>query len=713
MAAPVLGEDFLLEGQWVASGVVWLDWDDVDAASGFELMLRSADGWVLLSDGEPVGGVAAAFDGSSARVVGLPEGTAEYWFAVRARSVGGVSAWSHSTGVAVPEYAQAGPPGEVLFDPFTAPTRSGIDLERLREAVATITPGQADCSTVPALDVAGIAVVDPPAGLNDPDAELTVAEVARVAGGCLVVEHVALAGRTVAQVRGLLAGDDTVLAVGEPIRGLRPEHDGMGSDDDSAHYDDGGAPQWHLTPDVTALWAGWDSEVPVTVAVLDTGVDTGHPDLDDNVAAGSAGGCHIVDDNGHGTHVAGIVAAEHDPLATDPHVAGVAPDAKILPFRVLELDTCALTPAPMTPPVAVARAVNDGALVINMSISGTALLDTDDLQAGGIDIPSTDTYNLVLRAASMLGVVTIASAGNCGNDSDVFSGGETRKGWEWNDCSEHNAKRRPALYRDTIAVAAVNHGGMRRDSSTFNEHVDIAAPGGGIWSTGRCTFSGSPPHRVRQCDSIEDSGTSMAAPFVAGVVAHMLNRYPQATVGQVRQALEQTAMAAPSSEVLTRRGRINDPPAAPPSGKYGSGIVDPAKALTKLGEIVNNTDVEAAVGGFKELVAGGRHSCGLLAGGRVRCWGVAGVSRNTPGLVFTQVDAPEFPVDHACGVTVARLGDATPEQGAVLCWGDDRFGQASPPEGEFVQVSVGADLSCAVDAEAAPGVLGPVARGSA
>ena len=108
-AVPVLGEDFLLEGQWVASGVVWLDWDDVDAASGFELMLRSADGWVLLSGREPVGGVAAAFDGSSARVVGLPEGTAEYWFAVRARNVGGVSAWSHSTGVAVPEYAQAGP----------------------------------------------------------------------------------------------------------------------------------------------------------------------------------------------------------------------------------------------------------------------------------------------------------------------------------------------------------------------------------------------------------------------------------------------------------------------------------------------------------------------------------------------------------------------------------------------------------------------------
>ena len=100
------------------------------------------------------------------------------------------------------------------------------------------------------------------------------------------------------------------------------------------------------------------------------------------------------------------------------------------------------------------------------------------------------------------------------------------------------------------------------------------------------------------------------------------------------------------------------------------------------------------MGGFEELVAGGRHSCGLLAGGRVRCWGVAGVSRNTPGLVFTQVDAPESHVDHACGVTVARLGDATPEQGTVLCWGGDGVAVPRVVQGDFIQVATGSNSMC-------------------
>ena len=188
----------------------------VEAASGYELIHRGADGWVLLSAREPQDGVVVAFDGSSARVGGLPEDRDEYWFAVRARNAFGVSTWSGSAAVASPESVEPVP----VFDPFTAPTRSGIDLERLREAVAAVTPGDADCAAAPPLNVAEVTVVDPPASLDDPDAELTVAEVTRIAGGCLMVEYVALAGRTVAQVRDLLATDPSVHAVGEPVRGV-------------------------------------------------------------------------------------------------------------------------------------------------------------------------------------------------------------------------------------------------------------------------------------------------------------------------------------------------------------------------------------------------------------------------------------------------------------------------------------------------------------
>lgn len=225
-------------------------------------------------------------------------------------------------------------------------------------------PGQADCTTAPALDVPGVTMVDAPDGLVDPDTVLSVAEVMRIAGGCLFVEYTDLGGRSVADIRELLASEPTVFAVSEPARGFAPDHDTSGTIDDTAHYDDTephlpprGAccEQWHLTQDITGvpklepdgsvsldpngdpviempgLWQGWVAKIPVTVAVLDTGVDVRHTDLSAQLAAGQAGGCHGEDSHSHGTHVAGIAAAE---AGNGAHVAGVAPDAKILPVSV-------------------------------------------------------------------------------------------------------------------------------------------------------------------------------------------------------------------------------------------------------------------------------------------------------------------------------------------------------------------------------------------
>ena len=455
--APVLAGGFVFGGRWLAAGVVSLDWDDVTGAGSYELMVRTGDGWVLLDGRSPVEGLVVEFDGSSALVAGLAPDVGEHWFAVRARNALGVSLWSPSAAVAVPEDALEDSTGDGVFDPFTAPTRSGIDLEALREAMATVTPGQADCSTAPALEVAGVTVVDAPAGLNDPDAPLTVAEVTRIAGGCVLVDYVALAGRSVAEVRALLASESSVHAVSEPLRGFAPTHDENGTDDDASHHDDGGGPQWHLTPEFTkvpgGLWDGWDASAghEVVVAVLDTGVDVAHEDLDGQIASGRLGGCHEVDLDGHGTHVAGIVAAEHGSAstATNVHVAGVAPQAKILPVRV-ELDdvpACTGGGSPLTIPEAVAAAVNAGADVINMSFAGSPPGDEAGLEVGGVAIAEADAFESVLRAASMLGVVLVASAGNCGNDNDVEIGGVTMKGWQWNDCPQHNAIQSPRAVR--------------------------------------------------------------------------------------------------------------------------------------------------------------------------------------------------------------------------------------------------------------------------
>ena len=420
------------------------------------------------------------------------------------------------------------------------------------------------------------------------------------------------------------------------------------------------------------------------------------------------------------------------------HVAGVAPAASVLSVRVLERDTC---DAAIGPTEAVAVAVNNGARVINMSlIWGSGEQSDEDQQVGGLPIDrdvASDTFELAVRAASMLGVVSVAAAGNCGSNADPDGDGNPR--WKDNGCSGHNFDHAPAIYSrtgDVITVAAVTHDGQRADFSTAKDFVDVAAPGAEIlstvllsacnaedtdgdtvddrWTPLECgTGDGSrdpitecpdsEPRRIRSTDDppasgcahrvFEKSGTSMASPFVAGVVAHMLNRHPQADVRQVRRALELTASAAPSSATLTRRGRLNDPPVAPPSREYGSGIVDPVEAVARLGELV--AKVEAAdAGGYAAVAAGGRFSCGLRAGGRVRCWGDSGMVANTPGLAFDEVSAPTGPVDHACGINMSSLEPGGPRYGTALCWSATGAGVPRVVEGTLDQVVTGFARGC-------------------
>ncbi len=696
-SGPVLGEGFVLEGVRLAPGVASLGWDDVEDAAGYELMYRGPEGWVLLSGREPSGGVTAVLEGSSAAVGGLPQDEAEWWFAVRARNAFGVSEWSQSAAVRASEEAAAVP----LFDPFTAPTRSGIDLERLREAVATVAPGEADCAAVPALDIEGATVVDPPAGLDDPDAVLTVAEVVRVSGGCLIVEYVALAGRTVAQVRELLAADASVHAVGEPARGVALDDNTGAHTHTGGHHDDGAGAQWHLPkPTMQALWDGWNgaTDRQVVVAVLDTGVDITHPDFTENEDTSlpntnrrivGSRGCHAQDNNGHGTQMAGIIAAE----LGGGHVAGVAPEAKILPLRI-DADfsgVCGATLArlvPLTATAAVARAVNEGARVINMSFRWHA--EQERAEVGGVPVEpgsiGLDGFGLALRAASMLGVVAVTSAGNCGdNNDDELTKDQNEK------CPGRDAEQRPALYDDVIAVAAINSDGGARDTSTASAHVDVAAPGAGILTTDKFDpTEPDPTGKEERCTvtrcTLSVYGTSPAAAYVSGVVAHLLNRYPEATVGQVRRALESSARD---------RGVVGR------DDKYGHGIVDPAAAVIELSTLVEALEPVGAAGGFKSLSAGARHSCGLRDNYAVVCWGVAAVVDETPDAAFASLSSPPWG-DFVCGV---RLVDS-----AVVCWGDvpevitadvagarvlDKTG-ATAPDGRFVQVAAGNRHVCGV-----------------
>jgi subtilisin family serine protease len=209
----------------------------------------------------------------------------------------------------------------------------------------------------------------------------------------------------------------------------------------------------------------------VRVALLDTGIDESHPDLEAAIDDArdftrSRGG--PADYNGHGTHVAGIVAARQNGRG----VIGVAPLCRLLIGKVLDNDGAGNSAAVAA---AIDWACDEGARLISMSLGS----------------PEPDPRLLaVIRHATAKGVFIIAAAGNAGRTNSV---------------------NYPARWRETVAVAAVDRTGLLSGFSSRGPQVDIAAPGHSVLST------------YRNGGYARLSGTSMAAPFVAGVVALLVS----------------------------------------------------------------------------------------------------------------------------------------------------------------------------------------------
>jgi serine protease len=256
------------------------------------------------------------------------------------------------------------------------------------------------------------------------------------------------------------------------------------------------------------------------VAVLDTGVDAGHPDLVGHLVPGynavSSTRPNPVDDNGHGTMTLGIIAAAANNGAG---VAGVGWSAKAMPVKVLGADGSGYDSDVAE---GIYWATNNGAKVINLSLGGPG--------DGAV------LHDAVKYAVSK-GVVVVAAAGNDGSDVVQF----------------------PAAYPEVIAVAATTAGGAKTSFSSFGDWVDVAAPGWDILSTGvrAMTPSGSVPYWY--C-----SGTSCSAPIVAGIAALVKNKWPTFTPGQVQTRLKALARDAGPRGV--------DP-------YFGAGIVDAYAAL--------------------------------------------------------------------------------------------------------------------------------------
>ncbi|MET9383141.1 type VII secretion-associated serine protease mycosin [Streptomyces sp. NPDC002928] len=242
------------------------------------------------------------------------------------------------------------------------------------------------------------------------------------------------------------------------------------------------------------LWAQATGK-GVTVAVIDTGVDDSNPQLSSAMAAGSKSyvdGAADTDIEGHGTRVAGIIAAR--PLK-GTGFEGIAPDAKILSFRYTGGEEKQGNSGTMSQ--AIRAAVAAGAEIINIS-SDTANKEDDD------------TLRSAVAYAVNQGALIVAAAGNDGADGK-------------------SANTYPASYDGVLAVAASDRNDERAYFSQAGDFVDVAAPGVDMVSTvpksGQCTAD----------------GTSFAAPYVAGVAALLKSKHPGWTAAQIATRIEETA----------------------------------------------------------------------------------------------------------------------------------------------------------------------------
>ncbi|WP_053848908.1 type VII secretion-associated serine protease mycosin [Streptomyces sp. NRRL B-24085] len=299
----------------------------------------------------------------------------------------------------------------------------------------------------------------------------------------------------------------------------------------AAHADGIRAKQWAL--DAMHTQQAWQTTkgAGVTVAVLDTGVENDHPDLVGNVLTGKdmiGFGATRGDRSWarHGTAMAGIIAGHGHGVGNGDGVMGIAPEAKILPVRViLEDGDPARAKARNTRGNALAEgirwAADHGADVINLSLG-------DDSASAHPEAGEDDAVQYALKK----GAVVVASAGNGGEKGDHIS--------------------YPAAYPGVIAATAVDKFGTRASFSTRRWYATVAAPGDDV-------VIADPDHKY-----YEGWGTSAASAFVSGAAALVKAAHPELTPAQIKRLLEDTARNAPAG------GRDDS---------RGFGFVDPAAAL--------------------------------------------------------------------------------------------------------------------------------------
>ncbi|HEV7524150.1 MAG TPA: S8 family peptidase [Acidimicrobiia bacterium] len=390
--------------------------------------------------------------------------------------------------------------------------------------------------------------------------------------------------------------------------------------------------QWALNQ--TSFEKAWSASrgAGVTVAVIDTGVDAAHQDLGSVVLPGidyvDPGRDGRYDPDGHGTHVAGIIAAKVD---NGLGIAGAAPGVRILPVRVLDANGSGVSSNVVA---GIIWASDHGARVISMSLGGG---------------PSPG-MQIAMQYALKKGVVVLAAAGNSG--------------------ASGNAAVYPAAYPEAIAVGAFDENLRRASFSNTGSYVDVLAPGTNILST---WSSSSSSYAVA-------SGTSMATPYASAEAALIIAENRSLSPAAVTSILESTARDAGPGGVDPEYGHgLINPGAAvlaaiPRPAGYGSKghgywIVGPTGAVRAFG----------AADYYGRVAAGGSRTVATARTTSGRGYWVV----TADGAVFAFGDARFYGGMNNVRLNAAIVGmSATPTgrgyillaaDGGIFTFGDARF----------------------------------------
>lgn len=303
--------------------------------------------------------------------------------------------------------------------------------------------------------------------------------------------------------------------------------------------------QWGL--DKIKAPRGWDinsGSSEIVIAIVDTGADPNHPDLVSkslpgwNFDAFSPGynTADTTDNNGHGTHVAGIAAALTN---NSVGIAGACPNCVFMPIKVLDWSGNGTYDAVAS---GIIYAADHGARVINLSLGGSA--------------PSQTLQDAVDYAYNQ-GALVVAAAGNDGTNTVTY----------------------PAAYPNVMAVAATDSADQRASFSNYNTYISVAAPGVDVYSTYWTSNGSSYAYK---------NGTSMAAPFVSGLAGLLLSQDGSRTNATLREMIQNTAddVNIAGWDQYTGYGRINVARAL--SGSTSGVVTDATTGATLV-----NTTVQA------------------------------------------------------------------------------------------------------------------------